>query len=65
VIRNCCERPSNTNGDGSFLLTTLEPSVQASVLDRLGDVCGLDFFAAGEIGDGAADFEDPAVGAGA
>ena len=26
---------------------------------------GLDFFGAGEVGDGAADFEDPAVGAGA
>ena len=26
---------------------------------------GLDFFGAGEIGDGTADFEDPAVGAGA
>jgi hypothetical protein len=28
-------------------------------------VGGLDFFGAGEVGDGAADFEDPAVGAGA
>jgi hypothetical protein len=28
-------------------------------------VGGLDFFGAGEIGDGAADFEDPTVGAGA
>jgi hypothetical protein len=34
-------------------------------LDRLGDVGGLDFFGASEVGDGAADFEDPAVDAGA
>jgi len=34
-------------------------------LNRLGDVGGLDFFGAGEIGDGAADFEDATVGAGA
>jgi hypothetical protein len=34
-------------------------------LNRFGDVSGLDFFGAGEVGDGAADFEDPAVGAGA
>jgi hypothetical protein len=48
-----------------WLVLELQSSVQASVLDRLGDVGGLDFFAAGEIGDRAADFEDPAVGAGA
>jgi len=33
-------------------------------MNRLGDVGGLDFFGAGEVGDGAADFEDPTVGAG-
>jgi hypothetical protein len=47
------------------LATTLEPPIQTPILNRLGDVGGLDFFGAGEIGDGAADFEDPAVGAGA
>jgi hypothetical protein len=31
-------------------------------LNRLGDVGGLDFFGAGEIGDGAADFKDATVG---
>ena len=36
-----------------------------SKLNRLGDVGGLDFFGGGEIGDGAADFEYPAVGASA
>jgi hypothetical protein len=45
-----------------WLVLELQCSVQASVLDRLGDVGGLDFFGAGEIGDGAADFEDAAVG---
>jgi hypothetical protein len=34
-------------------------------LNRLGDVGGLDFFGAGEVGDGAADFEDATVGTGA
>jgi hypothetical protein len=34
-------------------------------LDRLGDVSRLDFFRAGEVGDGAADFEDATVGTGA
>jgi hypothetical protein len=43
----------------------LQSSVQTSILNRFGDVGGLDFFGAGEIGDGAADFEDPALGAGA
>jgi len=43
----------------------LKPAVQTPILDRFGDVGGLDFFGAGEVGDGAADFEDPAVGAGA
>ena len=43
----------------------LKSSVQTPILNRLGDVGGLDFFGAGEVGDGAADFEDPAVGAGA
>jgi hypothetical protein len=43
----------------------LQSSIQASILNRLGDVGGLDFFGAGEIGDGAAEFEDATVGAGA
>jgi hypothetical protein len=43
----------------------LQSSVQTSILNRLGDVGGLDFFGGGEIGDGAADFEYPTVGAGA
>jgi hypothetical protein len=47
------------------LLTTLKPPVQTAILNRLGDMSGLDFFGAGEVGDGAADFEDAAVGAGA
>ena len=34
-------------------------------MNRLGDVSGLDFFGAGEVVDGATDFEDPALGAGA
>jgi hypothetical protein len=34
-------------------------------LNRFGDMGGPDFFAAGEVGDGAADFEDAAVGTGA
>src|SRR5262249_31329528 len=46
-------------------LRFLKSSVQTPLLDRFGDMGGLDFFGAGEIGDGAADFEDPAVGAGA
>jgi len=41
----------------------LQSSIQASILNRLGDVGGLDFFGAGQIGDGAADFEDAAIGA--
>ena len=41
-------------------MTTLESPVQAAILNGLGDVGGLDFFAAGEVGDGTADFEDPA-----
>ena len=43
----------------------LKSAIQAAVLNRLGDVGRLDFFAAREIGDRAADFEDSAVGAGA
>ena len=43
----------------------LQSSVQTSILNRLGDVGGLDFFGGGESGDGAADFEYPTVGAGA
>jgi len=39
--------------------------IQTAVLNRLGDVGGLDFFGAGEVGDGAADFEDATVGTGA
>ena len=46
-------------------LRNLQPPVQTSVLNRLGDVGGLDFFRAGEVGDGAADLQDSAVGAGA
>ena len=42
----------------------LQSSVQIPILNRFGDV-GLDFFGAGEVGDGAARFGDPAVGAGA
>ena len=34
-------------------------------MNRLGDVSGLDLFRAGEVGDGAAGFEDSTVGAGA
>jgi len=30
------------------------------MLNRLGDVGALDFYRAGEVGDGTADFEDPA-----
>ena len=43
----------------------LHPSIQTSILDRFGDVGGLNFFRAGKVGDGAADLEDAAVGAGA
>ncbi len=43
----------------------LESPVQAPILNRLGNVSGLDLFGAGEVGDRAADFEDAAVGAGA
>jgi hypothetical protein len=32
------------------------------LLNRLGDVGGLDVFGAGEVDDSAADFENPAVG---
>ena len=69
--RNDKTIPSTTNtcsryvvGEGS-VVTTLKSPIQASVLNRLGDVGGLDFIGAGEVGDGAADFEDPTVGAGA
>jgi hypothetical protein len=43
----------------------LQSPVQTSILNRLGDVGGLDFFSAGEVGDGATDLQDSAVGAGA
>ena len=35
------------------------------ISNRFGVVCKLDFFGACEVGDGVADFEDAAVGAGA
>ena len=41
------------------------PPIEAPILDRFGDVGRLDFFRAGKVGDGAADFEHPAIGAGA
>src|SRR3990167_1795567 len=43
----------------------LQSPVQAPVLDGLGDMGGLDLLGSFEVGDGAADFEDAAVGAGA
>ena len=42
----------------------LHAPIQASMLDRCGDMCGLKLFGAREIRDGAADFEDTAIGAG-
>ena len=36
-------------------------SIQTSVLDRFGDMRGFNVFGAGEVGYGAADFEDAAV----
>ena len=43
----------------------LQSPIQTPVLYGLGDVGGLDLFGSLEVGDGAADFEDAAVGAGA
>ena len=43
----------------------LQSPVQTPVLNRLGDMGGLDLLGSFEVGDGAADFEDAAVGAGA
>jgi hypothetical protein len=43
----------------------LQSPIQAPVLDSFGDVRGLDFFGAGEVGYGAADFEHAVVGTGA
>jgi hypothetical protein len=37
----------------------LESAVQASILNRFGNVRGLNFFRGGEIGDRPADFENP------
>ena len=42
-----------------------EPAVEGPVLDGLADMVGGDAFAGGEVGDGAGDFEDAVVGAGA
>jgi hypothetical protein len=42
----------------------LRPPVQRSVLNRLGQMLLADLFAAGEVGNGAGDFEDAGVGAG-
>ena len=39
-------------------------SIKVAIPDGLGDVHGLDLFAAGEVGDGAGYFEDAAVGTG-
>jgi len=47
------------------LLTSSNSPVPALILNRLSDVCGLDFLSSGEVGYGAVNPEDPAVGAGA
>ena len=46
-----------------MLMPILQSAIQASVLNRFGDMGGLDVFGAGEVSDGAADLEDAAVGA--
>ena len=55
-----CRAGSPRLGHGSILPRQLEP---APVADRLGDVGRGDRFRAGEVGDGAGDFEDAVVGA--
>ena len=39
-------------------------SIEASIADGLGDVVGLDVRGVVEVGDGAGDFQDAAIGAG-
>ena len=43
-------------------LPPLHSPIQASVLDRFGDVAGSNLFRSLEVGDGAADFKNPTVG---
>jgi DNA-binding NtrC family response regulator len=45
-------------------LTHFRVAGLASISNRFRVVCKLDFFGASEVGDGVADFEDAAVGAG-
>ena len=49
----------------ALLSCSSDSPIQAPVLNRLGDVRGLNVFGAREVGDGAAYFKHPAVGAGA
>jgi hypothetical protein len=44
------------------LMDLEQGSVQAAVLDGLGDVVGGDVFSAFQVGNGAGDFEDAGVG---
>ena len=54
----------------SYLIIYLQPTfcpvtaVEVAIADGLGDVVGLDALAAFEVGDGAGDLEDAAVGTG-
>jgi hypothetical protein len=60
--------PNSSNYSMTFVAPPcayLKSPIQASILNRFGDVRGLNFFRAGEVGNGAADFEHSAVGAGA
>ena len=41
----------------------LDSSIQAPILNCFGDVRGFDVFYTGEVGDGAADFQNSAIGA--
>ena len=50
---------------GQTTIFGLESPIQTPILDRLGNVRRLDFFGAFQVGDGAADLQDAAVGAGA
>lgn len=38
-------------------------AVERTVVDGFADVCGIDVFTSGKIGDGAGDFQDAVVGA--
>ncbi len=63
VMRNPDARAKNARGRLQIFL--LHSPIQTSILNRLRDVGWLDVFRSFQVGDGAADFEDAAVGAGA